>query len=157
MRTACFAVLLCACAAPMTWPSAAVEADALRIDELRQDVLEMQRAVRDLRRRLERLEETLAAERARPRGGVEETRRAPAAPLQQPLEWLSAEKWRRIAMGMPESEALAILGAPTATRTTPSGVRTLFYSMELQAGGFLSGRIVVEDGRVTAVSPPALR
>lgn len=58
---------------------------------------------------------------------------------------------------MTEAEAVTILGAPTALRADSAGNRTLFYSIELPAGGFLSGRVVLERGRVTEISAPALR
>lgn len=141
--------------APM--PASAADADdALRIDQLRQDVLDLQRHLREQARRIERLEQLLARERragaARTTGDEDE-----AARLAEPPPWLAVEKWRRIERGMTEPEAVAILGTPTALRADPAGTRTLFYSMELPAGGFLSGRIVVERGRVAEISTPALR
>lgn len=70
-------------------PAAAADADdALRIDQLRQDVLDLQRALREQARRLERLEQLLARERRAGPAGTD----GATAQLSEPPPWLSLRK-----------------------------------------------------------------
>jgi hypothetical protein len=72
--------------------------------------------------------------------------------------WLESEKWDKLRPGMPEANVVEMLGPPMTVRAAgKDGTRTLFYSLELEAGGFLSGRVVIADRRIVEIHKPELR
>lgn len=129
-------------------------ADDLRVDQLRQDVRELQRMVREQERRIRELERELLTRSPAPPG---DRGRGALKRGAEPPPWLSVTRWSRIEPGMTEADVVALLGPPSSTRSTSGGGRALLYALELSADGFLSGRVELVNGRVTAVSPPVLR
>jgi hypothetical protein len=150
MARAIAAVALTACIAT------ADAQDATRIEQMRQDILELQRAVRDQSRRIDALERQLAnASVAPPRTGPSSG--VPASPAGSD-KWLAPANWDRVGVGMTEQQVLDVLGYPTSVRAEPAGTgKTLFYTMQVGATGFLSGRVVLSDQRVSEVQKPVLR
>jgi len=131
--------------------------DAIKINQLEQDVRELQRTVQQQARRIEVLE--TAARQA----GTGTTRwpRLPAPSASKdnstPM-WLRSEHWERLRPGMTEADVINTLGPPTTTRKSPDNdTQTLFYARELEAGGFLSGQVVIENQRVREIHRPTLK
>jgi len=150
MARAVAAVALAACIAT------ADAQDATRIEQMRQDILELQRAVRDQSRRIDTLERQLANAHVAPPARTGPSSAAPGPPGSD--KWLAPANWDRVRVGMTEQQVLDVLGYPTSVRTeTPGAARTLFYTMQVGATGFLSGRVVMSDQRVSEVQKPVLR
>jgi hypothetical protein len=129
----------------------------LKISQLEQDVRELQRVVQQQNRRIDALESSARASRAdrtTPTGAA-----TPPATRDPPtkIEWLQSANWDTVRIGMSEAEVLKSLGPPTTTRTSDDGMRTLFYTLELEAGGFLSGRVLMRAERVLEIHRPSLR
>jgi outer membrane murein-binding lipoprotein Lpp len=133
----------------------AAEIDSARIEQLRQDVVELNRVVREQARRIERLEREIARLRAATPGG----QRRQAIPGIDDIDapWLEGKVWQALRPGMTEAEVIARLGPPTAVRTDDAGVKTLLYTLELEGTGFLSGSVLLADDRVTGIRAPQLR
>jgi len=124
--------------------------------QLQQDVRDLQREVLQQTRRIETLEQQLAQTRT----GAGSRLLVPAGPKSldaSPL-WLTIANWDRLRTGATELDVIAALGPPTAVRRSEDGTRqTLLYSLEIAAGGFLSGQVVLSDHRVLEVQKPALK
>jgi len=134
----------------------AAPVDDSRMMQLEQEVRGLQRLVDQQARRLDALENALR----QPRAG------RPPAP--SPVldagnadangAWLKSANWDKVRPGMREDEVISALGPPTTSRKAGQGeAQTLFYSMELEAGGFLSGQVIVVDHRVIEVHKPVLK
>ena len=137
--------------------SAAV-ADDLRLSHLEQDVHDLQIQAQQQSRRIDALESSIPQSRA----GVTPPPTAPRAATAKNPEttsaWLKSENWDRLSPGMADAKVVSLLGPPTTLRASnKAGTQTLFYSLELEAGGFLSGRVVVADHRVVEIHKPELR
>lgn len=132
-----------------------VEVTDIRVNQLEQDVLQLRQQVQQQARRIEMLESALALPQNGSRPNVE--RKATSTDSARP--WLTSSNWEKVKIGMPEADVLRILGPPTTSRAigAESNSKTLYYSIELDAGGFLSGRILVADQRVTEIHKPMLR
>jgi hypothetical protein len=136
--------------------SSAAPVDDSRMMQLEQEVRGLQRLVDQQARRLDALENAMRQPRAA---------RAPASPTTPAVEsadatsaWLKISNWDKLRPGMMDSDVITILGPPTTSRKSGQGNgQTLFYSMELEAGGFLSGQVVVVDHRVLEVHKPMLK
>lgn len=130
-------------------------ADAIEVEQLRQDVRELTRRVQEQARQIERLEREIGRLKARvaPRPGAVE------GDVLQDEEsvWLAAERWKALQPGMTEAEVIARLGRPTAVRGEASGRRTLLYALELSGARFLGGSVVLQNAKVTEIREPALR
>jgi hypothetical protein len=136
-------------------PHLASAADDLKVIKLEQDVLDLQREMQVQSRRIESLERQLRQALATtPRSnGREAVRDNDPTRL-----WLEDSNWDKLRVGMTESEAIRTLGPPNSTRLSPEDkTRTLFYAMELEAGGFLSGQVIVADQKVVEVRKPELK
>jgi len=154
VATALMAIAL-ACGTPTA--SRADAASDARISYLEQQVRELRIQLLQASRRMDALERGMTGSR---------TDAMPQAPRTEPATastgtkkaWLDSGHWDKLRPGMSEAEVLDALGAPTTSRTTGNGgTRTLFYSLELEAGGFLSGRVIISDGRVVEIHKPELR
>jgi hypothetical protein len=122
-----------------------------------QDVLvELARVVTEQGRHIERLERELARLKASP-GARARGSAARGVAEDAELAWLTRETWRKLKPGMSEAEVVAVLGPPTAVRGQPPASKTLLYTLELEGTGFLSGTVVLEDGRVRTITEPQLR
>ena len=129
--------------------------DALRIQELRQEINELQRLVRDQSRRIDALERQLNQSRLTPSPGA--TSRSPsAAPSPATDKWLVPAAWEKLRTGMTEQQVLDSIGYPTTSRGGDTS-KTLFYTVQVGASGFLSGRVVIVDKVVQEIQKPILR
>jgi hypothetical protein len=152
--------------------ASATAADDLKISQLEQEVRELQRLVQQQSRRIDALENSVRQARVNVVPLPERTPASAQAATQskagqssagqsgsiQPNVWLDAANWDRLKIGMTEADVMRLLGAPTTTRSIPPGdVQTLFYAMELEAGGYLSGRVVTREQRVLEIHRPTLK
>jgi len=129
-------------------------ANDLKISQMEQDIRELQRVVQQQTRRIESLES--AARSPRTDGAPRSLTSSPAA-SNSAYPWLKIESWDKLRVGAPASDALSALGPPTTTRKSQTGEQTLFYTLELDGGGFLSGQVVVASGRIVEVHKPTLK
>jgi len=138
--------------------------DDLKISQLEQDVRELQRVIQQQARRIEALESSVRQSRAG-RSPISNSADSSVAPATQATKssvatsaWLQSANWDKLRVGMPESDLLRVLGPPTTSRKSESGnAQTLFYTLELAAGGFLSGQVIVTNERVLEIRKPILR
>ena len=126
----------------------AAAADDLRVNQLEQEVRELKRQMLTLSRQVDELKRTR----------LPVTSGAPAVqPAPEPgTRWIDAARWQKVTVGMKELDVLALLGPPTSTRED-GGARLLFYALEIQPGGFLSGSVTLRDRVVSEVRRPELR
>jgi hypothetical protein len=130
--------------------------DDLRVSQLEQEVRDLKQLLRQQERRIELLESDL--------------RRATLSPIAAPpghaaglsananSAWLQSANWDKLRHGMSEAELTRVLGPPNSVRRSQQGdTQTLLYAVELEGGGFLSGRVVVTDQRVVEIHKPALK
>jgi hypothetical protein len=154
-RASCPALVMAAAALLGCTPAVAA-ADTLRLEELRQEVRELQSALRQQARRIEQLERQLARSPPAPAPGAParaaEGREPPAAPP----AWLAPEVWNTVRPGVSALEVVAILGPPTSVRAEPPG-RVLFYTLPLGETAFLSGTVHLEGDTVVRVERPVLK
>jgi hypothetical protein len=134
--------------------SAVTVADELKTTNLQQDVLELQRLVRQQQTRIEALERQLGSRppvttTATP--GVTRTTEVPA-------NWLNGGDWDRVRPGTSELEVIRILGVPNSLRkSADGGRRILYYALEIGTGGFLSGSVTIADHKVVEVEKPTIK
>jgi hypothetical protein len=129
-------------------PIAAFAADDLRIEQLKQDIAELHRLLREYDRRIDQLEQQ------RFRAPTQLPGRAPPGSD----KWLTPANWDKVRPGMSEQQVLEVLGYPTSVRQTETdGAKTLFYTMQVGPSGFLSGRVVIAGDAVREVERPVLR
>jgi hypothetical protein len=136
-------------------PIAAFAADDLRIEQLKQDIAELHRLLREYDRRIDQLEQQ------RFRAPTQLPGRSADAPAGAPPgsdKWLTPANWDKVRPGMSEQQVLEVLGYPTSVRQTETdGAKTLFYTMQVGPSGFLSGRVVIAGDAVREVERPVLR
>jgi hypothetical protein len=145
-------------------------ADDIRLNKIEQDVLELQRTVRQQERQIESLQRELVDARAlldargtqpAARGAVSRgaaTNAATARAANPGLPWLVDANWDRLRVGMSELDVIGILGTPNTLRTAADTQRkTLYYALEFESGGFLSGSVTMADQRVVAIERPSLK
>ncbi|HKZ73409.1 MAG TPA: hypothetical protein VJ011_05050 [Steroidobacteraceae bacterium] len=147
--------ILLGCTLCAAGPLPAAEVDEVRVEQLRQDVAELNRVVREQARRIERLEREIARLRAASTRGKPGPARDASADAE--AVWVAAEAWKPLRPGLSEREVLARLGPPTAVRSDPPASKTLLYALELPGTGFLSGSVRLENGQVAEVREPQLR
>lgn len=128
--------------------------DALRIQELRQEINELQRLVRDQSRRIDALEREISRSKVAVSPGPPRAR--PAAPAASAEKWLVPGNWEKLRTGMTEQQVLDTLGYPTTVRGGQDS-KTLFYTVQVAPSGFLSGRVVIENRQVREIQKPTLR
>ena len=134
---------------------AGAAADDYKVIKLEQDVRRLEQQVRELSRQLAEL-------RREPLQQPADQVQAPAGAIaasstSQPL-WLQMKQWQALQIGMHELQVIQTLGPPTSSRTSLEGdTRTLFYSLELVAGSFLSGSVEMRDRRVVEIKVPELK
>lgn len=133
----------------------ATAAEDLRIRQLENEVMRLQRQLDAQSRRIEELERSVrnsgAAGANRPLASA--TRPADSSPA-----WLVNSNWDRLRPGMTELEVIAVLGRPTSVRTDADGkVRALFYALELGPDAVLAGNVRMGDAGVADISRPTLK
>ena len=128
----------------------------IRVNQLEQDILQLKQTMQQQARRIEVLESALSQSLNQNRIVVERPARTGA---DDGRAWLKRSNWEKLKVGMPEAEVVQALGPPTTSRpiNADSKSRTLFYSLELEAGGFLTGTVVVVEQRVAEIHKPTLR
>jgi hypothetical protein len=128
--------------------------DDSRMMQLEQEVRALQRLVDQQARRIDALEGAIRQPRSRQPTAPGST----AAKSAGASAWLKSASWDKVQVGMPVSEVIGVLGPPMSVRKAESGnTQTLFYTLELEAGGFLSGHVITVDERVLEVHKPALK
>jgi hypothetical protein len=148
------AAFLLAALAACYWNPPARAADDLRTGKLEQDVLELQRQVRQQDRRVETLERELAT---MPRSGAAAAGGRPPSPSPAGA-WMQIANWDRLMPGMPELDVVQALGPPTSLRSAEDSSRkTLYYAMEIGTGSFLIGTVVIAGQRIVEIHKPTFR
>jgi hypothetical protein len=138
-------------ASPVSFAAGGV--DDLRVRQLEQDIMRLQRELDAQSRRLEGLERTQRSATSGMPTPAPATRPADNSP-----GWLVGTNWDRVRPGMKELDVIALLGRPTSVRMEDDGKgRALFYAMELGPNAILSGNVRLGDSGVTQVNRPALR
>jgi hypothetical protein len=128
-------------------------ADDAVVEQLRTDVRSLEREVRELTRRLDQLQQAQTATAATPTV----TRRSTVADP-DPSRWMAPEKWEQVRPGMTAQEVILVLGAPVAMRPGGRpGMHTLFYTLPIGDGGFLTGAVRMQNDRVLDVEKPVLK
>ena len=127
-------------------------ADDLRVRQLENEVMRLQRELDTQARRIEGLERSL---RNVPPG-------VPAASASRPADsspaWLVTANWDRVRPGMKAVDVIAALGRPTSVRTEPNGkVSALFYALELGPDAVLAGNVRMDDAGVAEINRPTLK
>jgi hypothetical protein len=127
----------------------ALAADDLKVVQLEQEVLELKRQLLQLTRRLETVEQRREPVR---------TVRGPAVTIAPDMKapWLEIARWNGLKIGMTEPEVIQLLGPPTSVRNNGT-LRTLFFTLELHAGSFLSGQVIMNGKQVAEIRRPALQ
>lgn len=127
-----------------------------RFEQVRQDVAQLLRTVREQERKIERLEREVTRLASVARGGKPPAGAARA--VDPPGRWVSFGAWEKLQPGMAEAEVITVLGAPTAVRLDDAGLKTLLYTLELTGTGYLTGSVLLDTGgRVREVRAPELR
>jgi hypothetical protein len=128
--------------------------DDYRVRQLETDVRALQLLVEQQARRIDALQAAIGQSRTgRPSLPSQVAAKAPSGAL-----WLQRANWDKLRNGMSEADVMRLLGPPTTVRKPENGgAQTLFYSMELDAGGFLSGNVVIGDQQVLEIHAPALK
>lgn len=123
------------------------------IQRLRTQLAEQNRRIQRLEAQLEQMGGATMTDPRRPISVDGPDNGRPAA--SGPLPWHSSEAWEQLAVGMSQSEVIAILGDPTALEAVDN-YKTLFYS-DGAAGGEISGHVNLKDDLVVAIKVPASR
>jgi hypothetical protein len=135
-------------------------ADDLKVSQLEQDVRELQRIVQQQARRIEALESAMRQARVgrMPLPDPSVPAAVASAVSDVPVAWLQSANWDKLRPGMSEVEVIRVLGSPSTARKSATGnTQTLFYAREFEAGGFLSGQVILTDQRVVEIQRPTLK
>ncbi|MGH8287169.1 MAG: hypothetical protein ACRETT_15585, partial [Steroidobacteraceae bacterium] len=89
-------------------------AEDIRVEQLRQDVAELNRVVREQARKIETLEREIARLKSAATPGRS---RSAADSAEGEVAWASAALWKKVRADMAETEVIALLGPPTAVRS----------------------------------------
>jgi hypothetical protein len=145
--------LLCSITAVLLLASTANAADDLRVRQLENEVMRLQREIDAQSRRIEGLERSVrndVASRTVPSGPARTADSSPA--------WLVNANWDRLEPGMKELEVIAILGRPTSVRVEENGgARSLLYALELGPEAVLAGSVRMGDSGVAEINRPVLK
>jgi hypothetical protein len=135
-----------------------VFADDLKVVQLEQDVRDLKQEVQRQSRRIDALEQELIQVRASASGAAKSNLgNAAGRNPDASRAWLTIANWDRVHTGTTELDVIAALGPPTAVRKSGGIQQTLLYSLDISAGGFLVGQVVLSDHRVIEVRKPALQ
>jgi hypothetical protein len=138
--------------------SQAAPVDDLRVLQLEQDVRELQNQVRQQSRRIDALENTMRQSGVGVAAPPRSSSPAEAKTFEVTAAWLKSANWDKVKPGMSEADVVSVLGPPTTSRVSEKGAtQTLFYALELEAGGFLTGRVIIADHRVLEIHKPELK
>jgi hypothetical protein len=152
MRKLTIGVLFIA-AATLAVPFPALAQDALRIRQLENEVMRLQREIDAQNMRLERLESGARSAGSAPPSVVVTPRAADSSPA-----WLVSTNWDKLHTGMKELDVIALLGRPTSVRADENAkTHTMFYALELGPNAFLTGNVQFGDAGVAEINRPTLR
>jgi hypothetical protein len=149
----CVGILLIAAVA-LAAPLPVLAQDDLRVRQLENEVLRLQREIDAQNQRIERLESNARAPGSVPLPpSVVSPRAADSSPA-----WLVSTNWDKVRTGMKEIDVIALLGRPSSVRSDkdPPG-HTMFYALELGPNQFLTGNVRFGDAGVAEISRPTLR
>ena len=133
-------------------PLPALAQDELRVRQLENEVMRLQREIDAQSQRIERLESSTRSPGSAPPVVV-----APRAEDSSPA-WLVNTNWDKLHKGMKELEVIALLGRPTSVRNDDNAkTQTMFYALELGPNAFLTGNVRFGDTGVVEINRPALR
>jgi hypothetical protein len=133
-------------------PPPAHAEDELRVRQLENEVMRLQREIDMQNQRIERLESGSRLSSSPPPVTV-----TPRAADSSP-GWLVSTNWDKLRTGMKELEVIALLGRPTSVHTdADSKSHTMFYALELGPNSFLTGNVRFGDAGVAEINKPALR
>jgi hypothetical protein len=139
-------------AATLAVPFPALAQEDLRLRQLENEVLRLQREIDAQNMRLERMETS-----ARQSGSAPPVVVTPRAADSSPA-WLVSTNWDKLRTGMKELEVIALLGRPTSVRTDEEAKsHTMFYALELGPNAFLTGNVRFGDAGVAEITRPTLR
>lgn len=146
-------ILFIALAAALALPLAALAQDDLRVRQLENEVMRLQRALDAQNQRIERLESSARTLGSAPPPVVGTPRAEDSSPA-----WLVSTNWDKLRKGMQELDIIALLGRPTSVHNDDSTkTHTMFYAMELGPNTFLTGNVRFGDAGVVEINRPALR
>ncbi len=152
MRIPAKSLLILAVATMVTspsWPAGGV--DDLRVRQLEQDLMRLQRELDAQSRRIEQLE------RSERNAGIGRATTPSARPSDSSPGWLLSANWDRVRTGMKELDVIALLGRPTSVRTAEGKVQALMYAMEVGPDAVLAGNVRMGDNGVAEINRPTLR
>lgn len=130
-------------------PLQAAPIDEFRLSDIEQSLRTLETTVKDQARQIAELQR---------QSGLTALPVSTQSAVSNDSRWVSSSNWARIKPGMEELQVIEILGAPTQQRMgDDSKRRTLLYAMEIGRSGFLSGSIILTDGRVSSVEIPTLK
>jgi hypothetical protein len=132
-------------------PLPAFAQDDLRLRQLENEVLRLQREIDAQNMRIERMESSNRLSGSAP-PAVVSPRVADSSPA-----WLVSTNWDKLRTGMKELEVIALLGRPTSVRNDDAKSHTMFYALELGPNAFLTGSVRFGDAGVAEINRPALR
>jgi hypothetical protein len=152
MRKLAAGVLFIA-AIPLAVPPPVHAQEELRVRQLENEVMRLQREIDQQNMRIERLESGSRLQGSSPPPVTSSPRAADSSP-----GWLVSTNWDKVHTGMKELEVIALLGRPTSVHTdADSKTHTMFYAMELGPNSFLTGNVRFGDAGVSEVNKPTLR
>jgi hypothetical protein len=126
--------------------------DDLRVRQLENEVMRLQREIDAQNQRIEGLERSVRSSGSAPPVVV-----APRAEDSSPA-WLVGTNWDKLRNGMKELEVIALLGRPTSVRGDDNGkTHTMFYALEMGPNAFLTGNVRFGDAGVAEINRPALK
>src|SRR5262245_7792280 len=127
--------------------------DDLRVRQLENEVMRLQREIDAQNQRIERLESSARVSGSMPPPVTTSPRAADSSPA-----WLVGTNWDKLRTGMKELDVIALLGRPTSVRTDDSArTHTMFYALELGPSQFLTGNVRFGDAGVAEINRPTLR
>ncbi len=128
-------------------------ADDPEVSQLRNDIRTLEREVRELSRRVDQMQQGSGASAT----GAPVTRLS-TVPDPDPSAWIAPEKWDRVRSGMTAQQVILVLGTPVSMRSDGSPTtQTLFYTLPIGDGGFLTGTVRLKDDKVLEVRKPVLK
>ena len=140
-------------AAVLAVPFPALAEDELRVRQLENEVMRLQREIDAQNMRIERLESSARLSGTTPLPPPSSPRAADSSPA-----WLVSSNWDKVHTGMRELDVIALLGRPTSVHTDPDKkTHVMFYAMELGPNTFLTGNVRVGDAGVAEINKPVLR
>ena len=151
MRNPIAGVVVASVAAMLFVPTSHAQ-DELRVRQLENEVMRLQRELDDQSRRIENLERGVRT------AGPAVPSFANPRPADNSPAWLVSSNWDRLRPGMKDLDVIAVLGRPTSARPDPEGKsHVLFYALEIGPNAVLAGNVRVGDAGVAEINRPQLK